>query len=100
MEVGQIWAFAIQFAVTLSLSIGWLIICRILRSIRLRIGVTLAYFGAGTIASLCFILSPDGPTLSGAIASLLVMALLYFRWKRTLKKQCLNAGTIIGFELT
>ncbi|OGB27751.1 MAG: hypothetical protein A3I66_07790 [Burkholderiales bacterium RIFCSPLOWO2_02_FULL_57_36] len=100
MEGSQLWAFAAQFVVTLSLSIGWLIICRILRSMRVGIRVTLAYSIAGALALLGGLFSPDGPTLSGFVASLLVMAILYLRWKRSLKMQSLDARTIIGFELT
>lgn len=100
MEVGQIWTFGIQLAVTLLLSVGWLVFCRMLRSIRVKIGVTLSYLIAAAIALLGFLLATSGPTLYGFIASLVVIAILYVRWKRSLKKQCLDAGTIIGFELT
>lgn len=100
MEVGQIWAFGIQLVVTLSLSIGWLVFCRILRSVRVRIGVTLAYLIAAAAALLTCILYIGGPTWYGLVASLLVMAFLYLRWRRSLIMQSLHAGTIIGFELT
>ena len=100
MEVGQIWAFGVQLAITLSLSVGWLVFCRILRSLRLTIRVTLAYLIAAAAALLTWVLYADGPTWSGLVASLLVMAFLYLRWKRSLTMQSLNTGTIIGFELT
>ena len=99
MEVGQIWAFGIQLAVTLSLSVGWLVVCRMLRNIHVRIGVTPAYLIAAATALLTCILYNGGPTWYGFVASLLVMAFLYLRWRRSLKMQCLHAGTIIGFEL-
>lgn len=100
MEVGQIWAFGMQLAITLLLSVGWLVFCRMLRSIRVRIGVTLAYLIAAATALLTCILYNGGPTWHGFVASLLVMAFLYLRWKRSLTMQSLHAGTIIGFELT
>ena len=100
MEDGLIWAFATQFIVTLSLSIGWLIICRVLRSVRIRIRVTLAYLVAAGLALLGPLLFSSGPALSGYVASLLVMVLLYSLWKHSLKKQSLDTGTIVGFELT
>lgn len=96
MEGGQIGAFAAQFAVMLSLSIGWLIICRVLRGLRMKIHVTFAYLVAAAIALAACLLS--GPTWFGAAASLLVMLLLYLRWKRSLKMQSLDANTIIGFD--
>jgi uncharacterized membrane protein YciS (DUF1049 family) len=98
MEGSQVWAFAAQFVVTLSLSIGWLIICRMLRSVRVRIRVTLAYLVAAAVALLACLLFSGGPTLSGFVASLLVMALLYLRGKRSLTKQSLDADTIIDFD--
>jgi hypothetical protein len=100
MEDGQLWAFAVQFIVTLSLSIGWLFICRMLRNFRVKIGVTFAYLVAAAAAVLACLLPSDAPTWSGLLASLLVLSLLYLRWKRALKKQCLEGGTIVGFELT
>ena len=99
MEGGQIGAYAAQFVVTLSLPIGWLIICRVLRSLRMKIGITLAYQVAAVLALLACLLAADGPTWSGFITSLLVMALLYPRWKRSLIKQSLETGTIIGFDI-
>jgi hypothetical protein len=100
MEDAQLGAFAAQFIAALSLSIGWLIICRILRSVRIRIRITLAYLIAAGFALLGPALTASGPALSGFAASMLVLALLYSRWKLSLKKQSLNAGTIVGFELT
>lgn len=100
MEVDQIWAFGAQLAITLSLSVGWLFVCRMLRNSFIRIRVTLAYLIAGAVALLTCILYGDGPTWAGLVASLLVMAFLYLRWKRSLTMQSLNTGTIIGFELT
>jgi CHASE2 domain-containing sensor protein len=100
MEVGQIWAFGTQLAVTLSASVGWLIICRLLHNTRARIRVTLAYLIAAAVALLTCMLYADSPTWSGFVASLLVMGFLYVRWKRSLTRQSLNTGTIIGFELT
>ena len=100
MEVGQIWAFGVQLAVTLALSVGWLLFCRILRSIRVRIRVTFAYLLAAAVALLACVLYAGGPTWSGSVASLLVMTFLYVRWKRLLTMQSLEADTIIGFELT
>ncbi len=98
MEIDQIGAYAIQFVVTLSLSIGWLIICRLLRSVRVRIAVTPAYQVAAAIALLGPLISGGGPTWPGLITSLLVMALLYLGWKRSLTKQCMDTDTIIGFD--
>jgi uncharacterized membrane protein YciS (DUF1049 family) len=100
MEDGQLWAFAAQFVVTLSISVGWLIIARALRSLRLKIGVTFAYLVAAALALLACMLPSDVPTWSGLVASSLVMTLMYLRWKRSLKMQSLETGTIVGFELT
>lgn len=100
MEVGQIWAFGAQLVITLSLSVGWLIICRMLRSIRVKIRVTFAYLVAAALALLTCLLYAGGPTWTGIIASLLVMTFLYLRWKRSLTMQSLDTDTIIGFELT
>lgn len=98
MDIDQIGAYAVQFVVTLSLSIGWLIICRLLRGVRVRIGLTPAYQVAAAIALLGALTFDGDPAWPGLIASLLVMALLYLRWKRSLTKQSLDTGTIIGFD--
>jgi hypothetical protein len=100
MDDGQLWTFAVQFVVTLSISMGWLVVSRVLRSLRVKIGVTFAYLVAAALALLACTLPSDAPTWSGLIASSLVMTLLYLRWKRSLKKQSLDTGTIVGFELT
>ena len=100
MEDGLILVFAIQLVVPLSLSIGWLILCRVLRGVRIRIRVTLAYLIASGLALLGPLLFPGDPAWSGYVASLLVIALLYSLWKHSLKKQSLDTGTIVGFELT
>ena len=98
MEGSQIGAFAAQFIIALSLAIGWLIMRRVLPGLRMRIGVTMAYWIAATVALGSCFLPAGSPSLSGFVASLVVVALMYSQWKRSLKKHSLDANTIISYD--
>jgi hypothetical protein len=98
MSAAEIGTFAWQFATTLLLCVGWLILRKALPGLRMRIGVSFSYCIAAALALIAFLARDGGPTLYGFGASLLVIAVLYIRWRRSLKKHSMDANTIIGYD--
>src|SRR4051794_13307732 len=98
MSAVEIGTFAWQFATTLVLCVGWLIIRGALPGLRMRIGVSYSYCIAAALALIAFLVRAGGPTLYGFAASLLVVAVLYISWRRSLKKHSMDANTIIGYD--
>jgi hypothetical protein len=98
MSAAEIGTFAWQFATTLLLCVGWLILRRVLPGLRMRIGVSFSYCIAAALALIAFLLRDGGPTLYGFAASLLVIAVLYINWRRSLKRHSMDANTIIGYD--
>lgn len=96
MSEMQIAMFAVQFGAALFFAVIWLIICKTIRSLRRRLGFS--YGIASLIALLTCLVSVEGPTLSALIASFLVIVIIYWQWKRALKKQSFEAHTIISYE--
>jgi hypothetical protein len=96
MSEMEIAMFAMQFGTALFFAVAWLIICKTIRNLRRKLGFS--YGGASLIALLTCLISVEGPTLSALIASFLVIVILYWQWKRALKKQSFEANTIISYE--
>jgi hypothetical protein len=75
-----------------------LIIRWALPGLRMRIGVSYSYCIAAALALIAFLVRDGGPTLYGFVVSLVVIAILYINWKRSLKKHSMDANTIIGYD--
>lgn len=94
MGEAQLTMFGEQFVVALLVAFGWLVICKAIRGLRRRPG-----FCYGIASALVLITClAHGLTAAGLVAGVIVLAILYFFYKRALRKHSFDAATIISYE--
>jgi hypothetical protein len=96
MAAAQIGVFIWQLALALLPAWAWLVICRLMRSLRKRVGFS--YFIAAVLVLLSSLLTHNGLTLPGMLAGFVAAIVLYVQWKKALKNRSLEANTIIGYH--
>lgn len=96
MEKAQVSMVVAQFAVALLSAAIWLMICKALPGLRRRI--SFRYGVASALALITCLLPLDAPLPFRLAASILVVAVLYIRWKHALRKYSMEADTIIRYE--
>lgn len=93
VEIGM---FVAQFALALLFAAVWLMICKALPGLRRKVGFR---YGIASALALLACLPPfGGPLPYRFVAGILVVALLYLRWKHALRKYSMEADTIIRYE--
>jgi hypothetical protein len=91
----QVSAFIGQIVLALLLAVGWLVIAKVIPSLRRRIGVS--YGIASAVALLACLVPFDGPTSTRFFASLFVVAILFVQSKRELRQRSMDTDTIISY---
>jgi hypothetical protein len=92
----QLVMLAEQLAVALLAPFAWLVICKTIRGLRRRVGFS--YSIASLMVLITCLAQPKGLTPPGAIAAVIVLAVLYGMYRRALRKQSFEASTIISYE--
>jgi hypothetical protein len=88
--------FGQQFAATLLIPFVWLVVCKAIRKLRRR--PRLCYVIASALVVATSVAPPNGVTPLGLLAGVIVLAILYFLYRRTLRKRSFDAATIISYE--
>jgi hypothetical protein len=96
MGEAQLTMFGEQFAVALLAPFVWLLVCKAIRLLRRRPGFCYMIASALVLGS-CLVL-PNGLTPAGMIAGVIALAIIYFLYKRALRKHSFDAATIISYE--
>jgi hypothetical protein len=96
MGEAQLTIFGEQFVAALLAAVIWLVICRAIRSLRMRPGFSYTIASALVLAT-CLVL-PNGLAPAGIVAAVIVLAILYLFYKRALRKHSFDAATIISYE--
>lgn len=92
----QMGLFAWQFALAILPSSAWLIVCRLIPT--LRRSVNTSYCIALLIVGLSCTFTREGLSPVGLLAGALVVIILITRWHHALKHRSLEANTIVSFH--
>jgi len=96
MDLTQAGIFAWQLALGLLPTWAWLIFCRLIPRVRIRVGFTFLIAAIWVVFS-CLI-SRNGLTVPGGLACIFAEVVLFWRWKRALRNRSLEVSTIMNYQ--
>jgi hypothetical protein len=96
MALGLVGLFFWQLALAILPASAWLIICRLIPTLRRRVGMS--YCIAAVLIAMTFFFTRNGLTFIGLLAVAISFVILGIRWRRALKRRSLEVNTIISYE--
>jgi hypothetical protein len=98
MEWGQVGLLGWQFGLAILPASAWLIICRLIPVLRLRVGFSYCIAVAIVLASCLITFTRYGSASIGLLAAGASGVILFVRWRRALKQRSLDVNTIISYH--